>query len=138
MDGSSSQPRTDPPTSPINAFPIEELYTPEFLESLQANTGYWQAPNTYEAAALLGGFKRSSEMARNSTSKIFNRVWGSKRHKSSGSSSFNIESEETNINLNTNVGDNDEDEVDSETTAQEKEERLAFLDIKRREVECRG
>nr|GEX87543.1 glutathione S-transferase T3-like [Tanacetum cinerariifolium] len=50
MGGSSSQPRTDPPMSPINAFSIEELYTPEFSESLQENAGYWQAPNTYEAA----------------------------------------------------------------------------------------
>nr|GEV83385.1 hypothetical protein [Tanacetum cinerariifolium] len=36
---------------------------------------------------------------------------GIKRHKSSGSSSFNTESGEASINLNTNVGDNDEDEV---------------------------
>ncbi|GKC38636.1 ALP1-like protein [Tanacetum coccineum] len=36
---------------------------------------------------------------------------GSKRHKSSGSSSFNTESGEASINLNTNVGDNNEDEV---------------------------
>nr|GEV13496.1 hypothetical protein [Tanacetum cinerariifolium] len=36
---------------------------------------------------------------------------GSKRHKSSGSSSFNIESREASINMNTNVGDNDEDKV---------------------------
>nr|GFC84780.1 hypothetical protein [Tanacetum cinerariifolium] len=36
---------------------------------------------------------------------------GSKRHKSSGSSSFNTESEEAIINLNTNVGDNNKDEV---------------------------
>ncbi|GJW11725.1 hypothetical protein Tco_1577552 [Tanacetum coccineum] len=99
---------------------------------------------------------------------------GSKRHKSSGSSSFNTESGEASINLNTNVGDNDEDEVQeirrpkgrdkardagknkgsktsgsstvnedalarlmvTEMTAQEKEGRLAFLEIKRREVEC--
>ncbi|GKE85510.1 hypothetical protein Tco_1559252 [Tanacetum coccineum] len=50
MGGSSSKPRTDPPRSPINAFSIEELYTPEFSKSLQENIGYWQAPNTYEAA----------------------------------------------------------------------------------------
>ncbi|GKE31912.1 hypothetical protein Tco_1451234 [Tanacetum coccineum] len=50
MGGSSSQPRTDPPRSSINAFPIEELYTLEFLESLQDNTAYWQEPNPYEAA----------------------------------------------------------------------------------------
>ncbi|GKE47695.1 hypothetical protein Tco_1478953 [Tanacetum coccineum] len=36
---------------------------------------------------------------------------GSKRYKSSGSSSFNTESVEASINLNTNVGDNNEDEV---------------------------
>ncbi|GJS12194.1 hypothetical protein Tco_0368990 [Tanacetum coccineum] len=36
---------------------------------------------------------------------------GSKRHKSSGSSSFNTESGNASINLNTNAGDNDEDEV---------------------------
>ncbi|GKG62683.1 hypothetical protein Tco_0636414, partial [Tanacetum coccineum] len=34
----------------------------------------------------------------------------SKRHKSTGSSSFNTESEEA-INLNTTVGDNDDDDV---------------------------
>ncbi|GJZ03773.1 hypothetical protein Tco_0537048, partial [Tanacetum coccineum] len=99
----------------------------------------------------------------------------SKRHKSSGSSSFNIESGKTSINLITNVGNNDEDEVQeirrpegrdkvrgagknkgsktsgsstinddalarlmvTEMTAPEKEERLAFLEIKWREVKCR-
>nr|GEV83609.1 hypothetical protein [Tanacetum cinerariifolium] len=98
---------------------------------------------------------------------------GSKRHKSTGSSSFNTESEEASINLNTNVDDNNEDEVQEihrprgrdkaraaarknkgskssassninedalamlmvpEMTSQEKQGRLAFLDIKRREV----
>ncbi|GKD32468.1 zinc finger BED domain-containing protein RICESLEEPER 2-like protein [Tanacetum coccineum] len=100
---------------------------------------------------------------------------GSKRYKSSGSSSFNTESGKASINLNANVGDNEEDEVhkirrpmgrdkvkdaakkkgsrasgsssaNDETLArlmvtkmaiQKKEERLAFLEIKRREVECR-
>nr|GFA65766.1 hypothetical protein [Tanacetum cinerariifolium] len=100
---------------------------------------------------------------------------GSKRHKSSGSSSFNTESGEQSINLNTIFCDTDEDEVQeirpegrdkaraaarkkkgskstgssnvnedalaklmvTEMTAQEKEERLAFFDIKMRKVECR-
>ncbi|GJY46046.1 hypothetical protein Tco_0435109, partial [Tanacetum coccineum] len=97
---------------------------------------------------------------------------GSKRHKSSGSSSFNTKSGDASINLNTNVGDNDGDGMQeirrtigkdkaraarknkgsgsstmsddalarlmvTEMTAQEKEERLAFIKIKRREVECR-
>ncbi|GKB18701.1 reverse transcriptase domain-containing protein, partial [Tanacetum coccineum] len=35
----------------------------------------------------------------------------SKRHQSTGSSSFNTESGEASINLNSNVGDNDEDDV---------------------------
>nr|GEV30971.1 retrovirus-related Pol polyprotein from transposon TNT 1-94 [Tanacetum cinerariifolium] len=48
MGGSSSQPRTDPALSPINAFTVEELYTLEFSDSLQDNTGYWQAPNPHE------------------------------------------------------------------------------------------
>ncbi|GJT78982.1 glutathione S-transferase T3-like protein [Tanacetum coccineum] len=100
---------------------------------------------------------------------------GSKRRKSSGSSSFNTESGEASINLNTNVGDNNEDEVQeirrpegrdkaraagknkgskesgsstmnedalarlmvSEMTAQETIQHENFLEMKRREVECR-
>ncbi|GJX33890.1 glutathione S-transferase T3-like protein [Tanacetum coccineum] len=48
MGGSSSQPRTNSAMSPINAFLIEDLYTPEFSESLQENIGYWQEPNPHE------------------------------------------------------------------------------------------
>ncbi|GKA44800.1 hypothetical protein Tco_0737596 [Tanacetum coccineum] len=48
---------------------------------------------------------------------------GSKRYKSSGSSSFNTESREASINLNTNVGDNDEDEPYGHLT---KEQRMAI------------
>nr|GEU80104.1 hypothetical protein [Tanacetum cinerariifolium] len=273
MGGPSSQPRTYPPKSPINAFPIEELYTPEFLESLQENIDYWQAPSTYEAAGWLAIFENSKdgyvkkkqgfwrevlEYIKSKTkqygrqtykavlgkwktmrssvirfSGIYSNVmhmvqeigagaeyyvqkamihyevetgipfklrhcwevlrdrpkWqeialpkfstgsgGSKRHKSSGSSSFNIESGEASINLNTNVGDNNEDEVQkirrpngrdkaraawrknkrlkptgSSTLNEDEtdrvdgnwddsfgeEEHLAFLKIKRRDVECR-
>nr|GEX28860.1 hypothetical protein [Tanacetum cinerariifolium] len=121
-------------------------------------------------------FCRTSR-AKHSSTDVERSEGGSKKHKSTGSSSFNTESEEASINLNTNVGDNDEDEVQetqrprgmdkakdagkkkrskssasassnvnddalarlmvTEMTAQEKQERLAFLDIKRREVECR-
>ncbi|GKD71862.1 glutathione S-transferase T3-like protein [Tanacetum coccineum] len=49
MGGSSSQPRTEPAMSPINAFPVEDLYTPEFSESLHENTGYWQEPSPHES-----------------------------------------------------------------------------------------
>nr|GEU71027.1 protein ALP1-like [Tanacetum cinerariifolium] len=48
MGGSSSQPRTDPAMSPINAFSIEDLYTSKFSEPLQENTGYWQEPYPHE------------------------------------------------------------------------------------------
>ncbi|GJY75575.1 hypothetical protein Tco_0480691 [Tanacetum coccineum] len=42
MGGSLSQRRTDPPMSPIHAFPIEDMYTPEFSDSFQQNTGSFQ------------------------------------------------------------------------------------------------
>ncbi|GJT75677.1 hypothetical protein Tco_1042402 [Tanacetum coccineum] len=48
MGGSSSQPRTNPAMSPINAFTVENLYTPEFSESLQENIGYLQKPNPHK------------------------------------------------------------------------------------------
>ncbi|GKF31512.1 hypothetical protein Tco_0101310, partial [Tanacetum coccineum] len=93
----------------------------------------------------------------------------SKRHKSSGSSSFNAESEDVSINLNNNV--DDEDDVQeirrlegrdkaknkgskvsgsstmnddalaklmvTEMTAAEVAQREKFMELKRREVECR-
>ncbi|GJU97031.1 hypothetical protein Tco_1326302 [Tanacetum coccineum] len=61
MGGSSSQPQSSQPRSPINAFPIEELYTPEFSESLQENTGYWQQPNPYEATTQEGSQPRNRQ-----------------------------------------------------------------------------
>ncbi|GKE15833.1 hypothetical protein Tco_1423410 [Tanacetum coccineum] len=48
MGGSSSQRHTNSTMSPINAFLVENLYTPEFLKSLQENTSYWQEPNPHE------------------------------------------------------------------------------------------
>ncbi|GJU67846.1 hypothetical protein Tco_1254105 [Tanacetum coccineum] len=38
MCGSSSQRRTYPPMSPIHAFPIDDMYTPEFSGSFQQNS----------------------------------------------------------------------------------------------------
>nr|GEX24222.1 hypothetical protein [Tanacetum cinerariifolium] len=55
---------------------------------------------------------------------------GSKRHKSSGSSSVNAESGDTSINLNTNVGD------EYKMTAAEVQQREALIEINRREVKC--
>ncbi|GKB79044.1 hypothetical protein Tco_0945939 [Tanacetum coccineum] len=51
MGGSSSQPRTDQVHSPINAFSLEDMYTPAYSEPFEDNTGYWQPPNPYEASA---------------------------------------------------------------------------------------
>ncbi|GKD72368.1 putative reverse transcriptase domain-containing protein [Tanacetum coccineum] len=42
MGGSSSQRRTDPPVSPIDAFRIEDMYTPEFSDFFQQNIGSFQ------------------------------------------------------------------------------------------------
>nr|GEW24656.1 hypothetical protein [Tanacetum cinerariifolium] len=58
---------------------------------------------TEEEIALAKGWLTVLEKARMSE--------GSKRHKLSGSNSFNQKSGEASVNLNTNVGDNDEDEV---------------------------
>ncbi|GKF21666.1 hypothetical protein Tco_0070304 [Tanacetum coccineum] len=80
---------------------------------------------------------------------------GGKRYKPSESSSFNIQSGEASIKLD--VGDNEEDEVqkirrhgqserlmvseiamhNERAIEMQKEKRKAFLEIKRREVECR-
>ncbi|GJW18461.1 hypothetical protein Tco_0025897 [Tanacetum coccineum] len=35
--------------SSINAFPMGDLYSPQFSKSFQENTGYWQEPNTQES-----------------------------------------------------------------------------------------
>ncbi|GJV15313.1 hypothetical protein Tco_1360636 [Tanacetum coccineum] len=48
MGGSSSQRHTYRAMSPINAFPVEELYSPQFSDSLQENTTYWLEPNPHE------------------------------------------------------------------------------------------
>ncbi|GKE27188.1 hypothetical protein Tco_1442572 [Tanacetum coccineum] len=71
MGGSASQPRTDQVHSPINAFPLKELYTPDFLESLQENIGFWQAPNPYEVPVEQVGTSLTKKKAtRNRQKKI--------------------------------------------------------------------
>ncbi|GJW60271.1 hypothetical protein Tco_0109606 [Tanacetum coccineum] len=161
MGGSSSQRRTNSAMSPINAFPFEALYSPQFSDTFQENTGYWQEPNPHiawtieEEIALAKGWVAISKNSKHgdgaSDKDYINRemthyqvetgltfkyrhCWevlkdspkwkeialpklsiefegGSKRHKSSGSTSFNAESGDASINLNTNAGDNDEDDV---------------------------
>nr|GEZ81317.1 hypothetical protein [Tanacetum cinerariifolium] len=77
-----------------------------------------------------------------------------KRYKTSGSSSFDTEFGDASINLNVDVGDDEEDEVmndealarlmvselamhNEHAIGMKTEERLAFMEIKRREVELR-
>ncbi|GJS99637.1 reverse transcriptase domain-containing protein [Tanacetum coccineum] len=157
MGGSSSQPRTDPPLSPINAFLLGDLYTPQLSDSIQENTSYWQEPNpddcpveqvatspTKKKKATRNRQKRSGAGDEDYIQKAmihyqaecglpfkFRHCWevlkdslkfqeiafpnfnqgsqgSSKRHKSSGSSSFNAESGDASINLNNTVNDKDD------------------------------
>nr|GEW47563.1 hypothetical protein [Tanacetum cinerariifolium] len=139
MGGSSSQPRTDRVHSPINAFPLEELYTPDFSESLQENTDFWQAPNPYEVPVeqVVTSPTKKKKATRKRQKRRFKammhpgRLRGQQRKKlrcvkvdlpllKTASMQeaqvnyfclFNTESGEASINLNTNVDENDEDEV---------------------------
>ncbi|GKB66798.1 hypothetical protein Tco_0928210 [Tanacetum coccineum] len=180
MGGSSSQPRTDQVHSPINAFSLEDLYTPDFSDPLQDNTGYWQPPNSYEASAeqvatsptkkkkatrnrqkrmvqsddaprqtpwtmeeeiaLCKGWLAVSENSKQGNSRKSSGFWceeirrpdGRYKAKAAGKKKGSKSSASSSVN---------EDAlarlIVTEMGAQEKEERLAFLKIKRREVECR-
>ncbi|GJY29316.1 hypothetical protein Tco_0405083 [Tanacetum coccineum] len=206
MGGLSSQRRTDPPMSLIHAFPIEDMYTPEFSDSFQENTGSFQEPTREESPVevatsplktkipIRGRKKRTiqsddaprqiawthdEEIAlckvhgeQNKIVRSSNVRYG-EREMEDGAPGR--ESGEASINLNANVGDDEEDEVQeirrpmgrdkakdatkkkgsrasgsssmndealarlmvTKIASQTKEERLAFLEIKRREVECR-
>ncbi|GJW49526.1 hypothetical protein Tco_0090877 [Tanacetum coccineum] len=135
MGGSSSQPR-----SPINAFPIEELYTPEFSESLQENTGYWQQPGPYEATTQTSPTKKK-KATRNRQKRQNDDVprqvaWTTEEEITLAKGWKSVyenerESEDASINLNNTVADDDE------MTNAEVEQREAFIELKRREVQCR-
>ncbi|GJW38532.1 hypothetical protein Tco_0064377 [Tanacetum coccineum] len=196
MGGSSSQPRTDPTLSPINVIPVEELYMPEFSNSLQDNTGYWQAPNpheypveqvatsptkkkkatrnrqkrtiesddaswkipwtTKEEIALAKGWLAISENSKNGNTRRQASFWcealqyiKSKTQQYDRRTKFDDQKTGTKRKLwrknkgSKSAGSSNVNEdalarlMVTEMTAHEKEERLAFLDIKRREVECR-
>nr|GEX39660.1 hypothetical protein CTI12_AA403130 [Tanacetum cinerariifolium] len=211
MGGSSSQRCMDPAISPINAFLVDELYSPQFLDSFQENTGYWKEPNTHESPVeqvansppktkkpirahqkrmiqsddaprqiawtteeeialakcwvfVFENNKYGNAMKEHGfwcegmihyqveTENIFKyrHCWevlknslkwkeqelikfateskvDSKRHKSSGSSSFSTESGDASINLNTNAGDNDGDEVDGNRDDSSGERRMLSI-----------
>ncbi|GKB07480.1 hypothetical protein Tco_0835764 [Tanacetum coccineum] len=187
MGGSSSQPRTDKVHSPINVFSLEELYTPDFSNSLQENTGFWQAPNPYEVSveqvvtsptkkkratrnrqkktiqsddaprqtpwtteeeiALAKGWLAVSENSKHGNSRKQGGFWcevlsymesktqqcGRRTDKAKAAGRKNKGSKAGSSNVN-------EDALArlmvTYMTAHEKEERLAFLDIKQGEVEC--
>nr|GEV10458.1 hypothetical protein [Tanacetum cinerariifolium] len=189
MGGSSSR-RTDPTMSPINAFPIEWTTEEEIAlakgwvaisknnkhDNARKEHGFWCEVLEYIKIKTKQYGRQTYAVKEQELSKFAKESeGGSKRHKSSGSSSFNTESGDASINLNTNADDNDKDEVQeirrtmgrdkaraagknkgskvsgsstmnddalarlivTEMTAKEKKERLAFKEIKRREVECR-
>ncbi|GKC61568.1 hypothetical protein Tco_1089166 [Tanacetum coccineum] len=175
MGGSSSQLRTNPAMSPLNAFPIEDLYTPEFSESLQGNTGYWQEPNPHETMGeqvVTSPTKKKQTCNRQNWTIQTNDVPRQIAWTTEEEIVLAKESGDASINMNTNVVDEDEVQeirrpggrdkaraaaknkgskapgsstmnddalarlMVTETITQEKAERLAFMEIKRREVEC--
>ncbi|GJV43283.1 hypothetical protein Tco_1427819 [Tanacetum coccineum] len=172
MRGSSSQPCTDRVHSPINAFSLEELYMPDFSESLQENTGFWQAPNPYEVlveqvATSPTKKKRATRNPQKKTIQSDGKLRGKQRKKlrcvkvglpflnttsmvTQGSKEIQRPEgrDKARVAARKNKGSKssasssvNEDALArlmvTEMGAQEKEERLAFLEIKRREMECR-
>ncbi|GKC57462.1 hypothetical protein Tco_1085060, partial [Tanacetum coccineum] len=182
MGGSSSQPQSSQPRSPINAFPIEELYTPEFSESLQENTGYWQQPGPYEATTHTSPTKKKKATAKRGRFEPMmypGRLRGQLRKKLRWLKVGNpflktaSVSGDASINMNNTIADDDEvheirrpggrdkaraaaknkgskasgsstmnDDalarlVVNEMTTVEVEQCEAFIELKRREVQCR-
>nr|GEW34198.1 hypothetical protein [Tanacetum cinerariifolium] len=147
MGGSSSQSCTDLALPPINAFLVEGLYTPEFLDSLQDNTGYWQAPNPHEylVEQVATSATKKKKVTRNRQKRTIEsgdaphevheirRPEGRDKAKADG-----MKNKGSKLAGSSNVnGDALARLMVTEMTAHEKEERLAFLAIKRRKVECR-
>nr|GEW40797.1 hypothetical protein [Tanacetum cinerariifolium] len=134
MGGSSSQPQSSQPMSPINAFPIEELYMPEFLESLQENTGYWQQPGPYEATTKTSPTKKKKATRNRQKRQVqeIRRPGGRDKAKAAAKNKgFKAPA------LSTMNDDAFAKLVVNEMTAAEVEQREAFIELKRREVECR-
>ncbi|GJR64249.1 hypothetical protein Tco_0010314 [Tanacetum coccineum] len=101
MGCSSSQPRTEPTMSPINAFQ-SKIFATSPTKKKKSTRNLQKRSVQSDDAPLQIAWTTKEDIAS---------VGGSKRHKSSGSSSFNTKSGDASINLNTNIGDNDEDEV---------------------------
>ncbi|GKC60334.1 hypothetical protein Tco_1087932 [Tanacetum coccineum] len=117
--GGSSQP-SQPPMSPINAFSLEDLYTPD----LSQNTAYWQEPNPYEATG--------EQVATSSTKKKKATRNRQKRLTQTDDAPRQIAwttEEEVALAKGWKL-------VVTEMTATEVEQREKFIELKRREVEC--
>ncbi|GKB60043.1 hypothetical protein Tco_0916229 [Tanacetum coccineum] len=161
MGDSSSQPRKDPAMSPINAFPIEELYSPQFLDSFQDNTGYWKEPNPHESPVeqVATSPTKKKKATRNRQKRTIQSDDAPRKHGNlRRQAGFwcevlqYIESKTKQYGRRTydmKSGAKDEYCIQmamvhrvwglmvTEMTAQEKEQREIFLEIKRREVKCR-
>ncbi|GJW50094.1 hypothetical protein Tco_0091445 [Tanacetum coccineum] len=109
MGGSSSQPRTDPAMSPINAFPVKDLYT-VWDASINLNTNVGDEDEVQKIQRP-GGRDQARAARKN------------KGSKASGSSTTNDDSL---ARL-----------MVKEMTAHEKEKCKKNLEIKKGEVECR-
>ncbi|GJS73370.1 hypothetical protein Tco_0706211 [Tanacetum coccineum] len=163
MDGSSSQPRSDPAMSPINAFLVEEFKH----GNARRQTGFWCEVLQYIKSKTKQYGRRTYDMETGDGDEDYvqramihyeietglpfklRHCWEILKYRPK--CPFNTKSGEASINLNTNVGDNEEDDVQEirrprgrdkaraagKNNAQEKEQREKFLEIKRREVECR-
>nr|GEY43858.1 hypothetical protein [Tanacetum cinerariifolium] len=144
MGGSSSQQHTDPVMSSINAFSVEELYMPEFLDSFQENTGYWQEPNPHESpvkqVATLPPKKK--KLARARQKRIIQNddaprwiTWKTEEETMLAGWVAKILKIASMVKRGSKMAFSVRLMV-TEMTAQEKEQREAFLEIKRRDVEC--
>ncbi|GJU10591.1 hypothetical protein Tco_1132987 [Tanacetum coccineum] len=138
MGGSSSQRCTDPPMSPIHAFSIEDMYTPQFSDSFQENTGYSQEPNRKES--LVEAVATSPPKTKKPTRARQKRMiqsddaprqitWRHEEEIALYKGCIDVSENSKLGNSMKEAGFCDEDE--------EKEQRDAFIEIKMREVECR-
>ncbi|GJX75526.1 hypothetical protein Tco_0314121 [Tanacetum coccineum] len=145
--GGSSQP-SQPPMSPINAFSLEDLYTPD----LSQNTAYWQEPNPYEATGeqVATSSTKKKKATRNRQKRLTQTddaprqiAWTTEeevalakeqnkkakaaaKNKGSKASASSTMNDDALTKL-----------VVTEMTATEVEQRKKFIELKRREVECR-
>ncbi|GJY17370.1 integrase, catalytic region, zinc finger, CCHC-type containing protein [Tanacetum coccineum] len=154
-------PHLDQPTSPIHAFPTKDMYSPEYSDSFQ-HTAHEDSPVKVVAPPPKSKLTRGRIKMRMHPSRLsvepmtkITSIGHFLTMKLNTESSLHFVIVES-INLNVDVGDGEEDEDQStndealarlmvselamhneRAIGMKKEERLAILEIKRREVKCR-